>query len=225
MVGAIASSMGEGARMVGASDVGERVELAVPPYAQSIHDGEYPEYGGGGAAWCSPTSTAMVMAYWGAGPPTADLTWVDPAFADPCVDHAARFTFDDAYGGTGNWPFNTAYAGHFGLDAFVTRLRSLHEAELFLAAGIPLIASITAAPGALDGFALPQGTEGHLVVLVGSTPNGDPVVNDPAAPSNAAVRRVYDRAQFERVWLEGSGGVVYVITPPGTTLPPSPGNW
>jgi len=41
----------------------------------------------------------------------------------------------------------------------------------------------------------------------------------------AAVRRVYDRAQFEQVWLGDSGGVVYVISEPGVTLPPSPGNW
>ena len=62
-------------------------------------------------------------------------------------------------------------------------------------------------------------------MIVGFTDEGDPIVNDPAAPSNDAVRRSYDRAQFERVWLEGSGGAVYVITPPGTPLPPSPGNW
>ena len=63
----------------------------------------------------------------GLGPSAADLAWIDPALADPCVDHAARFTFDAAYDGTGNWPFNTAYAAHFGLDAFVTRLRSLQR--------------------------------------------------------------------------------------------------
>ena len=225
LLGAIASERPAAAGDVSAPGAAAGVELDVPPYAQSIHEGEYPQYGGGGAAWCSPTSTAMVIEYWGSGPSAADLAWVDPALADPCVDHAARFTFDAAYDGTGNWPFNTAYAAHFGLDAFVTRLRSLQEAELFLAAGIPLVASIVAGPGELDGFQLPQGTAGHLVVIVGFTAEGDPVVNDPAAPSNDAVRRSYDRAQFERVWLDGSGGAVYVITPPGTALPPSPGNW
>ena len=63
------------------------------------------------------------------------------------------------------------------------------------------------------------------MVVTGLTETGDPVVNDPAAPSNAEVRRVYDRAQFERAWLGGSGGIVYVIAPPATALPPSPGNW
>ena len=36
--------------------LGRQVELAVPAYAQNIHSGEYPEYGGGGEVWCSPTS-------------------------------------------------------------------------------------------------------------------------------------------------------------------------
>ena len=82
-----------------------------------------------------------------------------------------------------------------------------------------------AGPGELDGFHLPQGTTGHLVVLVGVTGDGDAVVNDPAAETNGEVRRVYDRTQFERAWLGGSGGVVYVIHPPGKELPASPGNW
>ena len=224
MLGAIASSAAPVASETSTPGEAAGVDLDVPPYAQSVHDGEYPRYGGGGAAWCSPTSTAMVLDYWGSGPAAADLVWVDPEIADPCVDHAARFTHDAAYG-TGNWSFNIAYAAHFGLDAFVTRLRSLQEAESFLAAGIPLVASIVAGPGELDGFQLPQGTDGHLVVIVGFTPGGDPIVNDPAARSNDAVRRSYDRTQFESVWLNGSGGAVYVITPRGMRLPPSPGNW
>jgi Peptidase_C39 like family len=201
------------------------VELEVPTYAQGIHAGEYPELDGGGEAWCSPTSTAMVMAFWGAGPTPVEMAWVSPDYADPWVDHAARFTFDREYQGTGNWSFNTAYAGHYGLDAFVTRLRSLQEAELFVHAGIPLVTSISVEPGALDGFQLPRGTSGHLVVIVGFTPEGNVIVNDPATDANDTVRRVYDRAQFEAVWIGGSGGVAYVITRPGVELPPSPGNW
>jgi hypothetical protein len=33
------------------------------------------------------------------------------------------------------------------------------------------------------------------------------------------VRRVYPRAAFERSWVGGSGGVVYVIAPASTTIP------
>ena len=224
-VAAIASSRGTALAPTSLPGAAAGMELSVPAYAQTIHAGEYPEYAGGGASWCSPASTAMVIAYWGTGPTADDLAWVDPAFPDPWVAHAARYTYDLAYDGTGNWPFNTAYAACFGLDAFVTRLDSLREAELFLRAGMPLVVAIAAGPGELEGFLLPQGTSGHLVVVRGFTPEGDTIVNDPAAESNGTVRRIYDRGQFERAWLGGSGGVAYVIRGPGIELPPSPGNW
>ncbi len=201
---------------------GDAVELPVGGLSQEVHARQYPQWGGGGEAWCSPTSTEMVVEYWGKGPATDDLAWVDPSYADPSVDFAARSTYDAAYRGTGNWPFNTAYAGRFGLDAFVTQLRSLAEAERFVRAGIPLVASIASGSGELDGFLFSGGTNGHLVVIVGFDATGRPIVNDPAAWTNTAVRRVYDRAQFERVWLRGSGGTVYVIHPPDIPLPRHP---
>jgi hypothetical protein len=199
---------------------GEAIELAVPSYSQEVHARQYPQYGGGGEAWCSPTSTEMVVEYWGRGPSADDLAWVNPAYADPSVDFAARWTYDAAYRGTGNWPFNTAYAARYGLDAFVTQLRSLAEAEMFIGAGIPLVASIASGPQELQGFLFDGGTNGHLVVIVGFDAAGNPLVNDPAAWTNDTVRRFYDRAQFERVWLRGSAGTVYVIHPPEIALPP-----
>jgi hypothetical protein len=189
-----------------------------------VHRGHLPELDGGGASWCSAASTAMLLAFWGRGPGPEETSWVGEPYPDACVDHAARWTFDTAYGGCGNWPFNTAYAAGFGLEAFVTRLRSVAEAELFLGEGIPLALSITAGPGELDGF-LAAGTAGHLLVLTGVTAAGDPVVNDPAAETNAEVRRVYDRAQLERAWLGGSGGIAYVVRPPGVSLPAGGGAW
>ncbi len=90
---------------------------------------------------------------------------MDPADADPQVDHSARSVFDYAYDGAGNWPFNTAYAGTRGMDGFVTRLRSLTEAEQFIKAGIPLIASLSFKKGDLPGAG--YGTNGHLMVIVG----------------------------------------------------------
>ena len=196
-------------------------ELPVPGLSQEIHARQYPLWGGGGEAWCSPTSTEMVVEFWGRGPGPDDLAWVDPSYADPGVDFAARSTYDAAYRGTGNWPFNAAYAARYGLDAFITQLRSLVEAEQFVRAGIPLVASIASRPGELDGFLFSGGTNGHLVVIVGFDAAGNPIVNDPAAWTNATVRRVYDRAQFERVWLRGSGGTVYVIHAPEVSLPPT----
>jgi hypothetical protein len=207
----------------------EGVELAVPPYSQETHANHFPQWGGGGEVWCSPTSTQMVVEYWGRTPTAEQLAWVGGGHTDAGVDFAARSTYDAAYRGTGNWPFNTAYAAGFGLDAFVTQLRSLAEAELFIRGGIPLVASIASRPRELTGFLFDGGTNGHLVVIVGFDAAGNPIVNDPAAWSNATVRRVYDRAQFERVWLRGSAGTVYVIRPPEIPLPPPPAdatpNW
>jgi hypothetical protein len=199
---------------------------AVPQLSQEIHAGQFPEYDGGGEAWCSPTSTAMVLGYWGQHPSAADMAYIPAGYADPEVDYAARYTFDYHYNGTGNWPFNTAYAARYGLDAFVTRLRSLDEAELFIRAGIPLVASIAVDPNKLDGF-LFKGSNGHLLVIAGITADGNVVANDPASTSDATVPRVYDRGQFEDAWLNHSGGIVYVIHPPGGALPavPAQANW
>jgi hypothetical protein len=204
------------------------IDLRVPSFSQEIHAGEYPQFDGGGEAWCSPTSTSMVVAYWGKGPSRSDYGYVlkdYPGISDPWVDYAARYTFDYRYQGAGNWPFNTAYAAHWGLESEVTQLRSLVEAEQFIKAGIPLVASIAFQPNKLDGF-LFRGTDGHLLVIGGFTAAGDVISSDPASSSDATVRHVYDRAQFEKAWMTATGGIVYVIHPAGVQLPPSPGgNW
>jgi len=201
--------------------------LRVPRSSQMIHEGEYPQYDGGGEAWCSPTSTAMVLGSYDALPPAADYRWVDDAYADPVVDHVARMTYDRHLGGTGNWSFNAAYAAGRTGHAMVTRLRSLREAERFIAAGIPLVASVTFGAGELHGAPI-SSTNGHLLVIVGFRRNGDVVVNDPAAGTRRGVRRTYDRGQFEDAWLKryptagslrGSGGLVYVIRDDAHPLP------
>ncbi|WP_155368121.1 C39 family peptidase [Catellatospora vulcania] len=223
-LGAVASAVA-GAGTPTVPGAAQGVTLNVPQYSQEIHAGQYPQYNGGGEAWCSPTSTSMVVAFWGAGPTPADYAWVNPSYADPWVDHAARSTYDLNYDGTGNWPFNTAYAGRFGLDGFVTRLRSLNEAEKFIAAGIPLVLSLSFSKNEIPG--LSYSTNGHLLVLVGFSATGQPVLNDPASATNAAVRKTVGRADFEAAWLRSSGGVVYVIKQPGVALPtpPTQANW
>ncbi|CAI9403692.1 C39 family peptidase [Nocardioides sp. T2.26MG-1] len=205
--------------------VARGVVLDVPRYSQMVHRGDYAEYGGGGEAWCSPTSTSMVLGYYDALPPASAYSWVPAGHVDPWVDHAARMTYDYDYDGTGNWPFNTAYAASLTGHAFVTRLRSLREAERFIAAGIPLVASIAFGRGELSGAPI-SSSDGHLLVIVGFTDSGDVVVNDPAAATRAGVRRTYDRGQFEDAWVPASGGTVYVITDDAHPLPAnSPGNW
>jgi len=222
MVGAMASAVPDETSSDTPLGGAEGTVLDVPTYSQEIHRGEYPEYDNGGEAWCSATSTAMVLDYWHRGPTPAETSWVDPSYADPQVDHAARSVFDYTYDGAGNWPFNAAYAGSRGLSAFVTRLRSLTEAEQFIKAGIPLITSVSFEKGELDGAG--YGTNGHLMVLVGFDADGNPVMNDPAShliPSDDEVRVTYDRAQFEKAWSH-SGRIVYVYHPADVKLPRPP---
>ncbi len=192
--------------------------LDVPRYSQMTHRGQYPQYGGGGQAWCSPTSLSMVLGYYRALPSASSYAWVNKAYADRWVDHVARLVYDFGYRGAGNWAFTTAYAANLTADAFVTRLTDLREAERFIAAGIPLVASVSFSRGQLRGAPI-SATSGHLLVIVGFTSNGDVVVNDPAAPSNSSVRRVYDRGEFERAWLGRSSGTVYVVRDAAHPLP------
>ena len=198
------------------------VSLAVPGYSQMIHRGQNPQYGGGGEAWCSPTSLAMVLGYYGRLPAPSTYRWVTASYADRWVNQVARLTYDYRYAGTGNWPFNTAVGANRVADAFVTRLPSLRVAERFLRSGIPLIVSIRFGRGQLAGAPI-SSSPGHLVVLAGLTAGGNPVVMDPAAPTDATVRRIYDRAQFERAWLGGSGGTAYVLRDAAHALPPRSG--
>lgn len=209
---------------VPASTPGLVRELAVPRYSQEIHKGQYPQYDNGGEAWCSPTSSEMIVEYWGGRLTPEQLSWVDPSYADPQVDHAARFTYDYQYEGCGNWPFNAAYAATFeGLQGVVTRLASLTDLETLIAAGIPAITSQSFLKTELTGAG--YGTSGHLMTVIGFTADGDVIANDPASPTDDAVRRVYLRREFENIWLRtkrynasgkvvsGSGGVCYLYFP------------
>jgi hypothetical protein len=160
---------------------GTTINLGVPKFSQEIHHGEYPEFDGGGEAWCSPTSTSMVVAYWAgkglAQAPSASELAAIP-FADPWVDFTAKEVFR---------------------------------------AGIPLVASIAFESNKLTGAI--KSTNGHLAVIVGFTGDGNVIVNDPASPDDASVEHMYDRAQFERAWIGGSGGIVYVDRPAGWPTP------
>jgi hypothetical protein len=221
-VGAVAASYSTRSQAVSKTTMTKATELKVPDSSQMIHKGEFPQYGGGGASWCSPTSVAMVLRYFKTGPKPADYSW--SRYADSFVDHAARYTYDYRYDAAGNWPFNTAYAGRYGLDAFVTRLDNLRDAEAFIKKGIPVVASVRYAKGALTGSAVAS-SNGHLLVITGFQKDGKVIVNDPAASKNSTVRRVYSRSQFEKAWLGGSGGVSYIIRPTSKPLPSDTARW
>ncbi|MEU6524820.1 peptidase C39 family protein [Streptomyces sp. NPDC046924] len=209
---------------VPASTPGPAEELIVPRYSQEIHKGRYPEYDNGGEAWCSPTSSQMIIEYWGGRLSEEQLAWVDPSYTDPQVCHAARHTYDHQYAGCGNWPFNAAYAATFeDLQGVVTRLGSLTDLETLIGAGIPVITSQSFREEELTGAG--YGTAGHLMTVIGFTEDGDVIANDPASPDNEAVRRVYRRREWENIWLRtkrynasgkvvsGTGGVCYLYFP------------
>jgi Peptidase_C39 like family len=197
---------------------GSTIDLGLPQYSQEIHHGHYPEFDNGGEAWCSPTSTSMVVAYWGSAysPTATETAWVSPP-VDPWVDYTARYVYDYRYQGAGNWPFNTAYASERGLVGDVTQLHNLAEAETFIKAGIPLVASVAWESNKLTGAI--KSTNGHLLVIGGFTGDGNVIAYDPAHDTDAEVRTVYDREELERAWIPASGGIVYVIRPAGYPTP------
>ena len=162
----------------------------------------------GGEVWCSPTSTSMVLAYWNH----------DTSPCEPRVRAAVSGVYDWIYDGHGNWPFNTAYAATQGYEAYVARFTSLERAEEYVAAGVPVVMSIAWGKKDLTGASVAS-TAGHLLVLVGFDASGNPIINDPAAASDAEVTRTYLRSEFEPLWLTSSGGTVYLIYPQGMSVP------
>jgi hypothetical protein len=169
------------------------VKLDVPNLLQ----GDFP---GGEDSWCSPTSTAMVLGYWSRERKKVDWSRTVP--------EVATGVMDPAWPGTGNWSFNVAYAGAIpGLRAYVTRLTDVAELEDWIAAGVPVVVS-------LDYDTLrnkPPGRDsGHLMVVVGFTGAGDPILNDPGSRENQ--QRAYARLDFTKAW-DSSHRTVYLIHP------------
>lgn len=192
--------------------------LPVPQRSQMLAQYKGLGYGGGGEVWCSPTSTSMVMAYWSNVLGQANL--------NQTVPDAARDTYDFAYDGTGNWPFNTGYAASYGLTGYVTRMQSMSQIEQWIKVGVPIVISIAFSNGILPGEPV-QSSPGHLIVVRGFTSNGDVITNDPAASTDDGVQIVYHRSDLEHAWQYGSNGTAYVIYPTGWNVPTvdAAGSW
>lgn len=173
-----------------------------------------------GNRFCSATSTSMVLDYWGQKLGRTELTVP--------LQEAVDRIYDKEYGGTGNWPFNTAYAAEFGgLRAYVTRFSSMAQVEEWIAKGVPVIIS-------MDYNVLmhkeKEGRMGHLMVFRGFAENGDCIINDPYTflEKGEHVRRVFNRKDLEDSWLteKGAIGAVYLIYPDGWDVPKNRyGDW
>jgi len=163
----------------------------------------------GASGWCSPTSVSMLLAYWSRQLNRAEL--------DLPVPVVAAGVYDPNWGGTGNWPFNMAFAGKFdGMRGFVTRFDELAQVEDCIAAGVPVALSVS--------FDLLNGREkdlgnGHLVLAIGFTDRGDVVVNDPwpNPKRENSVRKIFPRDRVLKAW-QRSDRTVYVVCPESVDL-------
>jgi hypothetical protein len=171
----------------------------------------------GGNGWCSPTSVSMVLERWGAASSRTDWKVEVPGTAAAVLDRHFKFP-------TGNWSFNTAFAGSFdGMRAYVTRFSDISELEDWIAAGIPVIIS---ARWDLLQDGRPDDFNGHLSVCRGFTENGDLVINDPWTDITVeSVRHIYKRENVRRAW-KTSHNTVYLVYPENVK-PPSDrfGHW
>lgn len=166
-----------------------------------------------GSVYCSATSTAMVLDYWA-------QKLGRPELSVPLQEAVDRI-YDKEFGGTGNWPFNAAFAAEFGgLRAYVARFAGIPMIEQWIAKGVPVIVS-------MDYNILmhreSQGKMGHLMVFRGFTKEGDCIINDPYTKldKGESVRKIFARADFEPSWLSNKAamGTVYLIYPDGWGIP------
>jgi hypothetical protein len=210
-------------KFLGASFSNTKVPVVVRPanhaaWGKIITTPEHSQHGyPNEKGWCSPTSLSMVLSRWSGvmNRPEMDLT----------VPQVAAAVYDRSFAGTGNWPFNTAFAGSFnGMRAYVTRLDDISEVEDWIVAGIPVIISARwdwLKPGR------PLDADGHLIVCIGFTEDGDVVINDPATrlDKGESVRHIYKRADVIHSWTK-SHNAVYLVYPEGTKIPANKyGQW
>ncbi len=145
---------------------------------------------------CSPTSLTMTLNYHG---------------KNVNLDHVTRGTLDSGNNAYGNWPQNVAFAGEQGMRAYTKKCKSINPVKNFIAKDIPVVASVCVQDkeqltGAISAF-----PHGHLMVVVGfEIKDGIEyvVVNDPAANSDAEVRKSYKLDEWVKVWRH----YIYVVT-------------
>jgi hypothetical protein len=160
-----------------------------------------------GSVLCSPTATSMLLSHWAKVEQKPE--W------DVDVPAVVKGVYDPAYKGTGNWTFNTSFAGSLpGMKGLVAHLQDIADIETLIDAGFPVVCSVSSS--LLKGSPEAEANDGHLVVLVGFTADGKPVFNDPGR--SVEIRQVYESDAFLRAWSK-SGRATYLIYPESKTLP------
>jgi hypothetical protein len=161
-----------------------------------------------GKVLCSPTTVSMLLTYWAQTLKRTDL--------DPPVPEIAQAVYDSQWQGTGNWPFNMAFAGSLpGMRAYITRLSDVSELETWIAHNIPLGLSVDYDRLRAKG----PGPNGHIVACIGFTNDGDPIINDPGTSQH--VRKVFPRKNLADAW-SCSKNTVYIMYPEHLIAPEDP---
>jgi hypothetical protein len=178
-------------------------KLEVPERSQMV----YPD----GGVLCSPTTISMLLGYWSRR--------LERPEVDRDVPEIAKAVYDANWKGTGNWVFNTAFAGGLpGIAASVSRLSDVAELEDLIASGVPV--GLSVCYNRLRGRG--RQPSGHLVVCVGFTAEGDPVINDPGTTKN--VQKVFPRKNLVDAWAY-SKNAVYLVAPEGKLPLSRFGHW
>ncbi len=158
-----------------------------------------------GNVLCSPTTVSMLLSYWSGRLHRPGL--------DHDVPEVASSVYDSQWKAAGNWPFNMAYAGSFpGMRAYVARFTDVSELEAWIAKGLPV--GLSVCYDRLRGKG--PGPNGHLVVCVGFTPEGDVILNDPGTTLH--VRKIFPRKNLIYAWAN-SHNTVYLVYPEAAELP------
>ncbi|NOS70363.1 MAG: hypothetical protein HOP33_10580 [Verrucomicrobia bacterium] len=171
--------------------------IDVPERSQMVYEN--------GWVICSPTTVSMMLAHW-----SRELNSVA---LDEGVPGVVKGVYDPQWKGTGNWAFNMAYAGSFkGIRAYTARLSDVSELEDWVAQGIPVGLSVCYNLLRSKG----ESGNGHLVVCVGFTENGDVIINDPGTTKN--VRKTFSRANLIKAWAY-SKNACYFVYPEDASVP------
>jgi hypothetical protein len=139
---------------------------------------------------CNSSACAMCLEYFKPGTlkgPKGDDEYVKKVFAiGDTTDHSVQTRVLQGYGITSRFSYNLSFS----------------DLDRELSNGRPIVIGI------LHRGPLSAPTGGHMVVVIGKTPKGDYVVNDPygslndgyTGPVNTGIRAVYKRSDLVRRW-------------------------
>lgn len=187
LVGCTFGEISGGFRHKPCRDIAAGKDLTVPAKSQMLEESIDPR------RVCSPACVSMVVDYFG---------------LQTSVSEIASHTYSSTHDLYGIWPASLWAASKYGLLGYILRFEEIESLVYLIEQGLPVIASISYSRGELGGSAI-DSTPGHLVVITGVRKRTI-LVNDPAAPDRAGVKREYDKDEFCNAWIARKG-IGYVL--------------